>query len=154
MQPITTDELSTLTEGQVLLRKRKNKRIKKCGGCSVPLNKELLIPPHDVCLARKERRPKQGRSWGSKREDDFVLTNVHYHVKRKCIGQIDASKIIVSRSLSSEGELEKYEEEFRKSGITLSWVYYYVFFNIFFLLKQTFLILKVHNGFCFATIFA
>lgn len=90
------DEAILLQEGQVLLKKRMNRRNRKCGGCSNPISDDPLVPPLDVCLMTKELRPKKGKLWKFIMPDDFVMANVHYHADSNCF-DIKSKTIIVSK---------------------------------------------------------
>ena len=106
------EELISLKEGEIILR-RKTNRMKKCGGCKTPLIEKVDFP-EDLVFCRKEKRPKRGCTWKSKNEDDFVITNTHYHVNKKCIKNIDPSKT----KISVEVYLNKtYLEYFKTKGI-------------------------------------
>lgn len=80
--------VKTLKEGEIMVRKRLNRRIKKCGGCSNSIAEDPLTPPHDLIFCKKEKRPKKNCRWSSTKEEDFVITNVHYHIDIKCIKKI------------------------------------------------------------------
>lgn len=105
------DENILLQEGEVLLKKRLNRRIRKCGGCSNPISDDPLEPPLDVCLMTKELRPKRGKSWTSIMPDDFVMANVHYHADSKCLN-IESKIIIVSKMVN----LNEYKTFLNKKG--------------------------------------
>jgi len=105
-----------LKEDEIFVRKRVNKRIKKCGGCKVPISDDPLEPPFDVCFLRKEKRPKRGKTWSSNNEEDFVLTNTHYHIKSKCIGKINPNKVIISKDVILTSN---YFDFLKKMGIVL-----------------------------------
>ncbi|XP_066922014.1 uncharacterized protein [Clytia hemisphaerica] len=98
-KPIVKDEKLSLAMDETLIRKRANKQIRKCGGCSVPISEASLDPPHDMVLLKKMLRPKRNCSWQSKKEDDFVVASVHYHVQPGCIKDIDLGKVILSRDM-------------------------------------------------------
>jgi len=80
------------------MKKRINKRIRSCNGCSININVDPLIPPHDLVFAKKEWRTKRGRRRDSTNTDDKVLTIVHYHVKKACV-EMHISKDIVLNNI-------------------------------------------------------
>ena len=109
------DEILALRLGDTFLRKRTN-RIVKCQGkqCKESLKDKPIEEPHDVCFLRMELRPKRNKSWKSQDENDFAVSKCHYHVRKKCIGEIDVSKVIISKSIHLS---ERHYQEFRKNGI-------------------------------------
>ncbi|XP_066914425.1 uncharacterized protein [Clytia hemisphaerica] len=76
----------SLKEGQLLLKRRTNKRIKVCGkrrnGCTKgDISKLPLESPKDLIFMKKERRPKRDKHWSSVDENDYVMAYVHYHIE-------------------------------------------------------------------------
>jgi len=76
----------SLKPGQLLLKRRMNKKIKVCGkkrkGCTKGQISDLpLTSPHNLIFMKKERRPKRSKHWSSADESDFVLADVHYHIE-------------------------------------------------------------------------
>ena len=65
-------------------------------------------------IARKEKRPKRGKSIYSTNDGDFVLTISHYHTRRRCLKRLKDVKFSISRDITltnKEGEM------LRKCGI-------------------------------------
>lgn len=65
-------------------------KIRKCGGCTIPLNQSPLVSPDDLIFMKKERRPKRGKKWTSADENDFTLANVHFHASTSCTGPFES----------------------------------------------------------------
>ena len=80
------------------MRRRINKRIRTCGGCRTPNNKNPLSPPYDMVLLTKEKRTKRGTTW---KDNDMVEVNVHYHVNKRCLKKtnFDTNTVVISPSL-------------------------------------------------------
>lgn len=85
-------EFEALKEDKLMLRKRHDRRVRKCNGCKGSIEDMPLVPPTDICLLRKEKFPKLGKKRSSKNPDNFVLTKVHYHPSRKCL-KFDRKKL-------------------------------------------------------------
>ncbi|XP_066916295.1 uncharacterized protein [Clytia hemisphaerica] len=86
-----------LESGDLVLKRRKNKQIKKCGAkdCkNKPINTLPLASPHNLIFMKKEKRLKRDERKATAKEDSYVLSNVHYHVDRSCTG--DSTSIFVS----------------------------------------------------------
>uniref|UniRef100_A0A7M5TR22 Ubiquitin-like protease family profile domain-containing protein n=3 Tax=Clytia hemisphaerica TaxID=252671 RepID=A0A7M5TR22_9CNID len=94
---IIQDEIVSLQIGETLIRQRKNRRIKRCYGCSDEISESPLDPPHDMVLLQLMRRPKQKCTWDSVKEKDFAIFRLHYHAKKYCIRNLSLDKVKLSR---------------------------------------------------------
>jgi len=88
--------LELLNEGESIIR-RATSRMRKCCGCPAGFDRKI-----ELVVARKEMRAKRGKSVHSKREADFVLTVGHYHLKRKCMKNLDRNNMFISKDVNIE----------------------------------------------------
>lgn len=108
-----TVEFQSLKIGEVLLRERWDRRIRKCNGCKRSIADIELEPPTDICLVKKEKIPKMGKSYSSQNPDDFVLAKVHYHPSSSCL-KFDFKKLKISADIKT---LEPYIGFLKINGI-------------------------------------
>ncbi|XP_066936110.1 uncharacterized protein [Clytia hemisphaerica] len=108
---VTAQEMQSLKEGEVLLRKRIDLKVKVCHGCNGSIASGPLRPPHDICIARKEKRKKSGASLTN--SNSFVLTNVHYHPRRSCIN-VNPSFLKISKAIKLD---QTYTTFLKENGI-------------------------------------
>jgi len=83
-----------LKVGESMVRKRRDRRIRKCGGCIKLIREDPLFPPLNIVVAKKCVCPKAG----TKREDnDSVETKKPFHMNQKCLtaGDISMESITV-----------------------------------------------------------
>ena len=107
--------IENLTVGQFVVRRRWDKRIRKCGGCNVPLNTSVPEAPQDIVLLQKAERPNRDTSW---RDNDLMKMNVHCHVSKKCLKTTGfvAVTVIKPKLLILTNEHKKY---FNTTGVKL-----------------------------------
>lgn len=72
--------LAMLKVGEAMVKKRFDLRIQKCGGCAKLIKDDPLIAPWDVVVVSRRLIPKAGTKL---KDDDMVVTNKHYHIKKK-----------------------------------------------------------------------
>lgn len=80
--------------GEAMVRKRRNRRIRKCGGCVNFIRDDPLFPPLDIVVAKKWVCPKAGTKLV---DNDLVETKTHFHMNQKCLtaGNITMDSITV-----------------------------------------------------------
>ena len=118
------DKAIDLKPGQLLLKRRLNFRVRKCGGCSIPINAFPLVSPHDLIFMKKERRPKRTKKWSSTNENDFALVNIHFHPNTSCTGKFDSIE-------SGDVQLTEVERKYLHQKNLFVWFSFLFFLVIF-----------------------
>ena len=68
-----------------------NLKVKICQGCLKPLKTslgEILFPPYDICISRKQQRPFFDKTIGDMRTPSRE-TDSHYHLNADCICAVE-----------------------------------------------------------------
>ncbi|XP_066936518.1 uncharacterized protein [Clytia hemisphaerica] len=118
-KPVVQDEILALEVGETLIRQRKNRKISKCYGCSVPIKNAPLEAPYDMVLVQKMLGPRKG---GKITDDPSTFVNYvcNYHPDRKCTTKINIvnDKIKISKDFKT---IEvSHQEKLEDLGIDIS----------------------------------